>query len=311
MSVPTAEPRATVVLPVLDAASYLPSLLAALAGQDVALEVLAIDSGSRDASVALLREAGARVIPIERTRFDHGETRNLGAREAACEIVLFLSQDALPQGASYARLLIESLECGPRLAGTFARQVPRPEADPLTRRDLACWVAASAEPRTVFLSEGVRLEALDPLSRHRLTAFDNVASAVRRSVLLAHPFGATRFGEDLEWGARILTHGYGIRYLPEAVVVHSHRRSARGLYRRNYLTHRALFRVFGLRTIPSAAELMRAVAGSLWSDLVTLAREGGRASQLLSAPAQALAAAWGQYRGVRDEARQRPYPAWA
>jgi GT2 family glycosyltransferase len=105
--------------------------------------------------------------------------------------------------------------------------------------------------------------------------------------------------------------GYGLAYVPDAVVVHSHRRSARALYRRNYLGHRALQRLFGLRSVPDGAHLLRAAAGAVASDLGTLRREGASLGQWLAAPAQALAATWGQYRGARDEAARRPYPRWA
>jgi rhamnosyltransferase len=152
---------------------------------------------------------------------------------------------------------------------------------------------------------------MGPLERHRLLAFDDVASAVRRDVLLAHPFEKTRFGEDALWAHRVLRAGFGIAYVPEAVVLHSHARSARGLFRRNYLGHRVLHRLFGLRTIPDLPHLMRASAGAMASDLATLAREGATASAWLAAPAQALAASYGQYRGARDEAEGRPYPDWA
>jgi len=306
-------PRATVVTLVKDGAVHLPALMASLAGQDLegGLEVLAVDSGSNDGSVEILEAHGARVIRVPPASFDHGATRNLAASEAGGKSVVFLSQDALPADRRFVRTLVGALEADPRLAGVFARQVPHPEADALTRRDLAAWVAAGKDPRVVFLPAPEGLAALTPLERHRLLAFDDVASAVRRDVLLAHPFAPTRFGEDVEWARRVLGKGFGIGYVPDAVVIHSHPRTARGLFRRNYLGHRVLQRLFGLRTIPDVPHLVRACAGALASDLATLAREGAGASAWLAAPVQALAASYGQYRGARDEALGRPYPDWA
>jgi GT2 family glycosyltransferase len=240
--------------------------------------------------------------------FDHGETRNRGAREARGSVVVFLSQDAVPAGPGFARALVEVLEADPRLAGAFARQEPRPDADALTRRELRGWVAASGAPRTVFLDDA---KSCSPLEQYRLCAFDNVASAVRRDVLLQHPFEPTRFGEDIEWGQRVLRLGYGLAYVPGAVVQHSHPRSARALFRRNYLGHRVLQRLFGLRTVPDAAHFLRAAAGATASDLGALRGQGANVGQWLAAPAQAVAATWGQYRGARDEAMRRPYPRWA
>jgi rhamnosyltransferase len=287
--------------------------MASLDGQQLegGLELLAVDSGSTDGSLAILEAHRARVVRVPPASFDHGGTRNLAASQARGPIVVFLSQDALPADDRFVRTLVEPLEADPRLAGVFARQVPRAEADPLTRRDLAAWVAGRTEPRAVFLPVAAGLAHLSPLERHRLQAFDDVASAVRRDVLLAHPFAPSRFGEDVEWAQRVLHLGFGIGYVPEAVVVHSHSRSARGLFRRNYLGHRVLHRLFGLRTIPDVPHLLRASAGAVATDLATLAREGASASAWLAAPAQALAASYGQYRGARDEALGRPYPDWA
>jgi rhamnosyltransferase len=306
-------PRATVVVLVKDGARDLPALAAALDAQELegGLEVLAIDSGSTDGSAELVEARGIPVIRVPAAAFDHGGTRNLAAREARGGIVVFLSQDALPADGRFVRALVEALEGDPRLAGVFARQAPRAGADALTRRDLAGWVACAPQPRAVFLPGPEALAALSPLERHRLLAFDDVASAVRRDVLLAHPFEDTRFGEDVEWAQRVLGLGFGIGYVPDAVVVHSHSRSARALFRRNYLGHRVLHRLFGLRTIPDVPHLLRASAGAIASDLATLAREGAAAADWLAAPAQALAASYGQYRGARDEAEGRPYPDWA
>ncbi len=306
-------PRARVVRPVHDGGERPAELLQALLAQDLegGLEIVALDSGSRDGSRQLLAAATPHVLDVAQGAFDHGETRNRGAREASGEFVLFLSQDAVPSDAQYARRLVEALAADARLAGAFARQEPRGDADPLTRRDLPAWVATQATPRTVFVDDPGRLEALAPLERYRLCAFDNVASGVRREVLLRHPFAPARFGEDVEWGQRVLRAGYGLAYVPAAVVVHSHRRSVRALFRRNYLGHRTLLRLFGLRSVPDAAQLVRATAWAMLNDLHTLRQADASPGQWLAAPLQAVAATLGQYLGARDEARARPYPDWA
>jgi rhamnosyltransferase len=305
------EPRVSVVLPVRDGGALLGELLDALAVQELpgGHEIVAIDTSSRDGSYERLLAAGARVERIEPGGFDHGATRNRGVQMARGPYVVFLSQDAVPAGAGFLAAITGPLDGDPRVAGVTARQVPRPGADPLTRRDLAGWVAAGEAPRVVFRDPG--FDHLPPLERYRLSVFDNAASAARRDLLLAHPFAPSRFGEDVEWGARMLSLGHGLAYEPRAVVAHSHRRSARALYRRNYLGHRLLFRLFGLQTIGGRPHLVRAVLGTLLSDARTLAAGGGAAREWLAWPAQALLSAYGQYRGVRDELRGRAYPRWA
>jgi rhamnosyltransferase len=305
------EPRVSVVLPVRDGGALLEDLLRALREQDLpgGHEIVAVDTASRDGSYERLLAAGARVERIDPAGFDHGETRNLGVRLARGRSVVFLSQDAVPAGPGFLAAIARPLDDDPRVAGVTARQVPRPGADALTRRDLSGWVAAGESPRVVFLEAG--FDHLPALERYRLSVFDNAASAARRDLLLAHPFAPSRFGEDVEWGARMLALGHGLAYEPRAVVVHSHRRSARALYRRNYLGHRLLFRLFGLQTIGGRAQLARALLGTLLSDARTLAAAGGAVRDWVGWPAQALLSAYGQYRGVRDERRGRAYPRWA
>jgi rhamnosyltransferase len=303
--------RASVAVLVKDGAAHLPDVLAALEAQDLAggLEIVAVDSGSTDGSLDMLRRPSVRLLTIPPAAFDHGETRNLAAREARGRSVVFLSQDAQPADRGFARALVEALEGDERLAGAFARQVPRPGADPLTRRDLGAWVASGDRPRVVFAPP--EYGSLPAAERYGLAAFDNVASAVRRDLLLAHPFCSSRFGEDVEWGDRMLRLGQGLAYVPEAAVIHSHTRTARGLFRRNYLGHRLLQRLFGLRTVPDLAHLLRAAVGAVTSDLRTLARHRVSLATWLVAPAQAVSATYGQYRGARDETLGRPYPEWA
>ena len=55
-----------------------------------------IDSGSRDASLAIAAAAGAEVLEIPPADFGHGRTRNLGAERTSGELVAFLTQDATP-----------------------------------------------------------------------------------------------------------------------------------------------------------------------------------------------------------------------
>ena len=57
-----------VVIPVLDAAAHLPRTLAALARRDIAVEVIVVDGGSRDATWAVARAHGARVLSAPRGR---------------------------------------------------------------------------------------------------------------------------------------------------------------------------------------------------------------------------------------------------
>ena len=90
--------RYAVIIPVLNPGERLPRLIDALLAQTAAPEeIIVVDSASEDG--APQRAAGkdrVRLIPIRREAFDHGGTRDLALRESTGDIVVFMTQDAVP-----------------------------------------------------------------------------------------------------------------------------------------------------------------------------------------------------------------------
>jgi rhamnosyltransferase len=253
-------PRAvSLVVPTLDAGEILGELLASLDRQDagVDLERIAVDSGSTDGTVERLRAHGFAVEGIPRREFDHGATRDRAIRRARGEVVVLLTQDAVPADPSWLRRLLEPYE-DPRVAGVYCRQVPRPDCNPILAARLRNWTAGKTEPVVQEVAGPGELEALPPLERLARCAFDNVASSVRRSVWERIPFGRRSFGEDLAWGKRALLAGWRIVFQPRSAVVHSHNRSPLAEARRLYCDHQNLNDLFGIALIPTCRGAWRA-----------------------------------------------------
>jgi rSAM/selenodomain-associated transferase 2 len=81
-----------------------------------AAEVIVVDGGSSDATVAVARDAGARVLASEPMR---AKQLNLGARAAAHDTIIFLHADTLlPPGAAAAVLASDAPFGGFRIAFT-------------------------------------------------------------------------------------------------------------------------------------------------------------------------------------------------
>lgn len=85
--------RLSAVIPVLDAAAELPRTLAVLADSSLIGEIVVVDGGSRDESVAIADQAGAVVITAARGR---GSQLAAGAAAAVGDWLLFLHADCRP-----------------------------------------------------------------------------------------------------------------------------------------------------------------------------------------------------------------------
>lgn len=95
----------TVVIPVHNAAECLRSCLADLARSTVPFrECIVVDDGSTDDSAEVARRFGVKVISTNR-RQGPAHARNLGAREATGDILLFLDADVGAHPDTLARIL--------------------------------------------------------------------------------------------------------------------------------------------------------------------------------------------------------------
>jgi rhamnosyltransferase len=294
-------PFVSIVIPTLNGGRTLERLLDSIAAQAsrCETEVVAVDSGSTDGTLDWLRRYGARVLPIARETFNHGESRNVALTHARGTLAVLIVQDAVPAGDTWLDSLVAPMLDDPGLAGTFARQQPWPDASRLTAHYLSRWVASDPSPRTLALTAAA-FEALSPAERHAACAFDNVCSCIRMSVWRAHPFRPTPIAEDLEWAKEVLLAGHRLAYVPSAVVWHSHERPVRYELHRTYRVHQRLQALFGLSTIPSVAALFGALGRTLPVHLRLAAGERDRRLRaVLRGAGLAVALPLGQYLGAR------------
>lgn len=221
-------------------------------------ELIAIDSGSTDGTVERLKAAGFRVEPIPQREFDHGSTRDRGIGLATGEIVVLTVQDATPQGTDWLQKMVEPF-ADPDVAGVWCRQIPRPKCQPVLDRRIRGWPGWGEGVTIKRLPAGKQLTDLEPFDQLMLSAFDNVASAVRRSVWERFPLGPRRFGEDVHYGKRVIAAGLAIAHQGGTCVMHSHDRSAWDEGRRTFCDHRNLHGLFGLVGIPTREALKGAL----------------------------------------------------
>jgi len=204
----------SVVIPTLNGAESIGALLSSLKQQSVEAELIIIDSASTDKTVSIAEAWGAKIIPIRREEFDHGGTRNRAAREASGDILVFMTQDALPVDKFVVERLTDALK-EPGVAASYARQIARAGASPPE-----AFVRAYNYP----LKPLIKSKALIPTLGFKTFFFSNVCSSIRRDVfteLGGFPEGVI-MDEDMLFAACAIHNNYSIAYVPEASVFHSH-----------------------------------------------------------------------------------------
>jgi rhamnosyltransferase len=198
----SAGPLVSVVIRAKDEAGSIGRTLEMLSAQTAAeqSQVIVVDSGSRDATVAIARDSGARVIEIPAAGFTYGGALNTGCSAAGGELLVALSAHAFPRDDGWLERMIEpfgdervACACG---YGTW------PDGSPLRGRVLQDTELARREPRF---------------------GYSNSSGAFRASLWRERPFREDMPGtEDKEWAWHWLQRGLIVVIDPALATVHDH-----------------------------------------------------------------------------------------
>lgn len=301
--------KVSIIIPTKNGGSLFEEVLRGIRGQrfEGNVELLIVDSGSTDNTVVLAKKYGARVLEIPPKEFNHGLTRNYGIENSSGEIIVLITQDAVPEGPLWLKSLVDTFYLDEKIAGVYARQIPRPDADALTKRNLNSWLTGGTEYRVQEIRSREEFKRLSPVERYFSCVFDNVCSALRRTAWKEFPFRKNDFGEDIEWAKRVLLGKWKIAYQPKAAVVHSHSRSFAYEFKRTYMCHRKLYELFDLRALSSISTLMKSAIYEIKRDVTyVLKHEHGISKKFAMAskvPFIDFAVAYAQYLGAKDEMR--------
>lgn len=206
--------KVSVIIPTYNAQNYLPTLLKKLQEQTISFELIVIDSSSTDATQEIAGQFANELIVIPKNSFDHGGTRTLAAQKAHGDIIVFLTQDALPASQHTIESLIESFQ-DDNVAATFGRQLPYAESSIFGKHLRLFNYPAISYTRTFADKEQYGI---------RTVFFSDSFAAYKKEVL--NEVGWFKdgliVGEDMYIVAKILQAGYALRYNAHAMVYHSH-----------------------------------------------------------------------------------------
>lgn len=306
----------SVLMPTWQGAEFLERVLERLSQQrcDIPWDFLAIDSGSTDGTLEILERwksklgVPLRVEHVHQSAFDHGDTRNLLAAQSEGDLLVFLTQDAIPSGPEWLATLARNFDDA-NVGAAYCRNVPRPDAALLTRLFSANDPGYSAGRRETRIADDAEYAALGPHERRLLYNFNDVASAIPRELWELHPLPRTSFGEDVLMARALLEAGWTVVYDDVATVEHSHDYGPAEMRKRAEVDGRFNAEWLGRLCVASEAEARALVDRQLEVDRKALVEAGladaELARELALAKALREAAFFGMHAGGKSE-RRRP-----
>ncbi len=193
---------------------------------------------------------------ITKDEFDHGTTRNQAARMSSADLILFMTQDAVPANTRMVENLVKAFE-DETVGAAYARQIPNKDhslIEKYTRN-------FNYSPKSCVKRKG-------DLGRLGIKTFfcSDACAMYRRSLYMRFGGFAPQaiFNEDMLFASELVYNGYGIAYQAEARVIHSHEYTGIEQLKRNFdngVSQAVNFRVFG--DLPTYGEGIKLVKGTI------------------------------------------------
>lgn len=277
----------TVAVPVLNGGERFLMLLGAVARQrnqsGVELELLIVDSGSTDGSVEAAKAAGARVIEIDKSTFQHGRTRNLAVREAKGEVVALLTDDSVPATDIWLDSIVEGFAAADDVALVWGPQHTLPEHPHFVRREqdehFNRW-GKEGQIELQRIGAGAKGLAEYEANQGFFAYFSDANGAVAKWAWEDHPYREVPYAEDQLIAREMLEAGYAKVFHAGAAVEHSHHFSVIESMKRSFDDYRALLEVLGFRSTIDLRTGARAVADLTRRDRALLRSEGAAGADL-------------------------------
>lgn len=275
-------PRVSAVIRAYNEGEHIGRLLKGLEQQTVKLdEIILVDSGSTDGTVAIAEGAGCTIERIDKSEFSFGRALNRGCAKATGDILLFASAHVYPVYNTYVEHIISAFD-RPGVAIAYGKQVGNERTKFSEARVMLKWF-----PNQNIWDQG------HPFS-------NNANAAVRKSVWQEMPYDETLTGlEDLDFAKKAYEKGYKIAYVADAPVVHVHEETwntIRNRYRREAMAYARIVKGSKL-SLPRAIGL---AVSNIASDYRDAIRADLVRSNALSIPQFRLAQFLGAWQGFRE-----------
>ena len=194
---------------------------------------------------------------LAKSEFDHGGTRAQAAELSDADVMIFMTQDAMPADRELLAELLKALEQDENIAAAYARQLPNAECSFVERYTRAFNYPDRSEVKTKKDMDQYGIKTFfcsNVCAAYKKDIYQKQGGFVRRTI----------FNEDMIYAGGLIQAGYGIAYAAEAKVIHSHNYNCMQQFHRNFdlgvsqAEHPEIF-----EGVPSEGEGMRLVKKTL------------------------------------------------
>jgi rhamnosyltransferase len=245
------------------------------------VEIILVDSGSTDATVAIASRFPVKVVHIHPEEFTFGHSLNQGILHAQTERVVIASAHVYPVYPDWLERLLAPLD-DPNVALVYGKQRGNSASKFSEQQIFAHWFPDHAPPRQSY-----------PFC-------NNANAAIRRAMWEQRPYDEDLPGlEDLDWARWVMEQGQQIIYVPEAEIIHVHHETPRAVYNRYRREGMAFKRIFPQEHF-SLGNFLRLFTSNFVSDMWHAAHQHRLWGNLGSMAWFRLMQFWGTYQGFRQ-----------
>lgn len=275
-------PACSIVIRAYNEEKHLPRLLAGIEQQTLQdVQVILVDSGSTDGTLAVAAQHPVEVVSIRPEEFTFGYSLNQGIAHARGAFIVMASAHVYPVYPDWLERLIAPFS-DPQVALVYGKQRGNGRSKFSEQQIFAHWYPEHSQPRQPY-----------PFC-------NNANAAIRRSLWEGQPYDETLPGlEDLDWAHRIMAAGHAIAYCAEAEIVHVHDETPAGVYNRYRREAMAFKRIFPQEHF-RLWDFLRMFTSNAASDLWHAARQKALRASLSSILWFRWMQFWGTYQGYRQ-----------
>lgn len=218
-----------VIIPAYHPGNYFPELIQRLEEQEVKPDRILVINTEKEFWNPRWESLSPRleVRHIRKSEFDHGGTRRYAAGLSEADILVFMTQDAVPADRKLIGNLIKPLLENSTTGAAYARQLPVKDCSFIEKYT-----------RSFNYPEESSVKGLKDIEKYGIKTYfcSNVCAAYDRRVYekLGGFVRQAIFNEDMIYAGTMVKAGYCVAYAADARVYHSHNYTAAQQFHRNF-----------------------------------------------------------------------------